>query len=227
MIWLVGKNPLQFNTLAHSLQVGKMPSRQYENLTEVLNFIEEKPEAILIDMDGMEELSLEFCWIVTQKLSLKNTSIILFSSNKNESMEVSAFQSGASDFILKPFKEKPVFSRIISRLHQPNDKHILRHTINGNEILEINREEYSVRYRNEEITLSRKEFELLYLFAGNPGKVFSREELYKRIWSGLFDPKERTIDVHILRLRKKLDEKLIATLKGVGYRFNTRSAKAS
>jgi two-component system alkaline phosphatase synthesis response regulator PhoP len=226
MIWFVGKTLEQYQPVIRSLNVNRIQSRQYASLTDVLNLIDEKPQAIVIDMDGIETLTLEFCWIVTHNLNPKRTNILLFSSNSDESLEVSAFQSGASDFILKPFKDQPVVSRISSRIGFTNENSMLRSSGNGQQTLEINKDEFSVIYDGNEITFSRKEFELLYLLASHPGKVFSREEIYKKIWTGAFDPKERTIDVHILRVRKKLDDNVISTLKGVGYRFNLKHCSA-
>jgi two-component system alkaline phosphatase synthesis response regulator PhoP len=222
MIWFVGKKLEQYKPVMHTLSANKINSRQYESLTDVMKQMDQKPMAIVIDMDGIETLSLEFCWIVTHNMNPKQTNILLFSSNSDEKLEVSAFQSGASDFILKPFREQSVVSRISSRIGINNDNSIVRSSGNGKQMLEINKDQFSVVYNGTEINFSRKEFELLHLFASQPGKVFSREDLYKKIWTGTFNSKERTIDVHILRIRKKLDDSVITTLKGVGYRFNLK-----
>ncbi len=222
MIWLVGKDLNQYRPLLHTFSNQKIASKHYESLTDALRVLDQKPDAILIDIDGVEQLSLEFCWIVNHNINYKKASIFIFSSNADETLEVSAFEAGASDFIVKPFRKDAVLSRIQSRLNNFSENHLIRSSLNGETVLEINKEEFSVLFKDEMITLSRKEFELLYLLAGNPGKVFSREELYKRVWSNEYDPKDRTIDVHILRLRKKLDDNIITTLKGVGYRLNLK-----
>jgi two-component system alkaline phosphatase synthesis response regulator PhoP len=223
MIWLVGKDLGEYRPLINTLSTQKIFSKEYNNLSDVLRVLDQMPDAIIIDVDGIEALSLEFCWIVNHNLKYKKANIIFFSSNNDSNLEVSAFEAGVSDFILKPFKKEAAISRIQSRLNIHSDKHVIRTSQNGETIFEINKEDFSVLFKDSLITLSKKEFELLYVLAANPGKVFGREELYKKIWSSEYDPKDRSIDVHILRLRKKLDENIITTLKGIGYRFNLKT----
>jgi two-component system alkaline phosphatase synthesis response regulator PhoP len=222
MIWLVGQDLNQYRQLIHSFVIRKIQSRQFHALSEVINNKNESPDAILIDIDGMEALSLEYCWIATHSNDNKKTNILLFSSNADEAIEVSAFEAGANDFILKPFKPAAVVERISTRLEKVSSKHVIRSVVDGEHPLEIDKEKFSVRFKEEEVLFSRKEFELLFLLAGNPGKVYRREELYKALWSGEYDPKDRTIDVHILRIRKKISDNSIITIKGVGYRFNLK-----
>ena len=220
MIWLVGKDLVQYRQIMHSLNVQKIANEQYENITDVFKILDKKPEAILIDIDGIETVSLEFCWIVNHNSKFSKATIMVFSSNVDEALEVSAFEAGVADFIVKPFKKEAVLSRINARLNNFSSTRLIR-TVD-NDVLEINKEDFSISYRNTLISLSKKEFELLYLLASNPGKVFKRDELYKRIWSGDYDPNDRSIDVHILRIRKKLTDNVISTIKGVGYRFNNQ-----
>jgi two-component system alkaline phosphatase synthesis response regulator PhoP len=177
MIWLVGEDLNQYRQLLHSFAVQKIPNRQFDRLADVIHNIEQKPEAILIDIDGIEQLSLEFCSIVSHKQYNCKTNILLFSSNTDENVEVSAFEAGANDFILKPFKHTAVLQRIQARLDKLSSTQVLKLILHPTHTLEINKEEFTVQYDGNEITFSKKEFELLFLLASNPGNVFRREEL--------------------------------------------------
>jgi len=152
--------------------------------------------------------------------SLKETYILFLTARAEEYSELAGFEAGADDYITKPIKPRVLISRI---------KAIMRRgavTGNGEEEgsclkvhdLEIDRGEYVVRRNTTEISLPRKEFELLFCLASKPGKIFKREELLEKIWGDVYVV-DRTVDVHIRKLREKLGEEYIQTIKGVGYKF--------
>ncbi|MEL0300692.1 MAG: response regulator transcription factor, partial [Flavobacteriaceae bacterium] len=131
--------------------------------------------------------------------------------------QVAAFESGADDYVTKPIKPRIFNSKVKAMLRR-----FLKDDIGGSLVLgdmEINAEEYKVIQKGEEITLPRKEFELLYLLASKPGKVFKRLKIMESVWGSDVVVGDRTIDVHIRKLREKLGDDYFKTVKGVGYKF--------
>ena len=144
---------------------------------------------------------------------------ILFISAKSEEVDrLLGFAIGADDYITKPIKPKLLVSKVKALLRRLKDKEQNSETLNVGGI-EINREEYKIVKDNIEIVLPRKEFELFYLLASKPGKVFKRDEILDRVWGNEVVVGGRTIDVHIRKLREKIGEELFKTIKGVGYKF--------
>ena len=134
----------------------------------------------------------------------------------DDSTEVKGLESGADDYLTKPIRPKVLISKVnaLFRRHVKEDDG----NLNLGD-LKINREKYSVVHKDEEITLARKEFELLSLLASKPGKVFLRNEILNQIWGTEVIVGDRTIDVHIRKIRQKLNLDCIKTVKGVGYKF--------
>jgi len=218
-LWLVGQAAPEHEPLLDELSHFSYAVDQYKNLSEALQRLSSNPpEGILIDADQMEIPCIEFCHQV-KSMRKNKTVLIVMSSNVSESMEVSVFDAGADEFVQKPVKTKAFIRRIAARLTPMLDSYSILYKENGKSALQIDKESFSVYLNQNLIPLSRKEFELLHLMASQPGKVFTREEIFSKIWKRLPSAKERTIDVHILRLRKKLGEEFITTQKGVGYRF--------
>ena len=149
---------------------------------------------------------------------LRNTIIIFLSARSEDYTQISAYDAGADDYISKPVKPKILLKKISNiakkiKLEKTNPK------ILDLGSLKINREEYIVIKNKNEILLPRKEFELLFLLGSKPEKVFTREEIMNKVWGTLVIVGDRTIDVHIRKLREKIGEKYIKTIKGVGYKF--------
>lgn len=177
------------------------------------------PDIILIDimmpvMDGIQAGK-------AIKNELKNTHLIYLTARAEEYSEVAAFEAGADDYITKPIKPRALLSRIQAWFRKETEKNtdsnILE--IGG---LTINKENYSVTKEDGSVKiLPKKEFEILYYLASHPNKVQSRESLLQKIWGADIFVVERTIDVHIRKVREKIGEKYIGTLKGVGYMFTT------
>ncbi len=183
------------------------------------NLKNSKTEVILMDTSHNEVACLELCHVIKSNLSSRKKVVIITSDNQDESCEVAAFRAGADDYITKPVKPVALIERLKTRLGEPKDTIIVHPELNGHSSIHIDRESYTVFVDNKALNLSRKEFELLYLLASAPGKIFRREEVFEKVWKKKFEEPNRTIDVHILRLRKKLGRDYIQTQKGVGYRF--------
>jgi len=196
--------------------------RHVAKYSEALNILlSYKPEVIILDSSGNELSALEICNAIKSMNSLKGAIVIILSNRQDELMEVSSFNAGADDFIMFPFHEIALVERIKIRLKSPGKIITIIQDYRDAPLLKIDRESYSVSLGNHFIQLSRKEFELLYLLASNPEKLFGREEIFQNVWNKKTLGKNRTIDVHISRLRQKLGNRFISSQKGLGYRFNT------
>jgi two-component system alkaline phosphatase synthesis response regulator PhoP len=131
---------------------------------------------------------------------------------------VAGFEAGADDYIAKPIKPKVLVSKVKALLRRMKEDEAKGDILNVGGI-EVNREEYKIVQDGREIVLPRKEFELFYLLASKPGKVFKREEILDKVWGNEVVVGGRTIDVHIRKLREKIGDELFKTIKGVGYKF--------
>jgi two-component system alkaline phosphatase synthesis response regulator PhoP len=177
-----------------------------------------RTDIFLIDSSRNEVASFELCHVIKSNVHWMKNPVIIFSDNTDESVEVAAFRAGADDYLRKPVKPIALVERIKARVNEPKDVITVQQETDGGQIY-IDRRSYTVYAGNKALNLSRKEFELLYLLASQPGKIFRREEVFAKIWNKKFEESNRTVDVHILRLRKKLGQHSIYTQKGVGYRF--------
>ena len=144
--------------------------------------------------------------------------ITFLTARGEEYSQVAGFDAGADDYITKPIKPKLLVSKVKALLRRLKSDEKSTETLIIADI-EINREEYKIIKNNKEIILPRKEFELFYLLATKPGKVFKREEILDKVWGNEVIVGGRTIDVHIRKLREKIGEDLFKTIKGVGYKF--------
>lgn len=178
-----------------------------------------KPHLIFLDIMMPHMDGIEVC-AELRKLEETKDSIIVFLTARNEDYtQVAALESGADDFISKPIKPRVFLSKVKSLLRRINTvSEDLRQIIEIDD-LKIDPISYTIYKNNEKISLPRKEFELIRLLASNPNKVFTREEILQRIWGEDIIVGERTIDVHIRKIREKLQINNIQTIKGVGYKF--------
>lgn len=185
---------------------------------------EVKPHLAILDIMMPEMDGIEACAEMRKIPELKDM-IVLFLTARNEDFsQIASFDAGADDFITKPIKPKVFLSRIQallrrSRLSEPEPS--------GKEQLTtacftIDRSRYLVLKENREIVLPKKEFELLWYLASSPDRVFTRDEIFSSVWGDNVVVGDRTIDVHIRRIREKLETDCIKTIKGVGYKFETR-----
>ncbi len=186
-----------------------------EALKKAKKFI---PDIILLDVMMPEMDGIEACSNLREIESLSKSMIIFLSARGEDFTQIAAFDAGADDYINKPVKPKILLKKISSI-----SRRILSENNNTSNIivgsLVIDRESYNVTLEKDEIALPRKEFELLYLLASKPGKVLTRDEIMFKVWGTQVVVGDRTIDVHVRKLREKIGEKYIKTIKGVGYKF--------
>lgn len=177
------------------------------------------PDLVLLDimmpmMDGVET-----CRQLRLIPELQKTFVIFLTARAEEYSEVAAFEVGADDYITKPIKPRALMSRINAYFRRDTKKSAPVNLINIGDLV-IDRTSYTIKIGQKEINLPKKEFELLYFLALNPNKVFSREDLLENIWGTDVYVLARTVDVHIRKVREKIGEEYITTVKGVGYKFS-------
>ena len=179
----------------------------------------EHPQLIIMDVMMPEMDGMEACENIRKIPELSNTIITFLTARSEDYSQVAGFEAGADDYISKPIKPKLLVSKVkalLRRLKGEETKNLETLTVGS---IIINREEYKIIKDNIEIVLPRKEFELFYLLASKPGKVFKREEILDKIWGNDVIVGGRTIDVHIRKLREKIGDDYFKTTKGVGYKF--------
>lgn len=178
----------------------------------------EQPHLILLDvmMPGMD--GIETCDKIRNSPELEDTLVAFLTARGEDYSQVAGFDAGADDYITKPIKPKVLISRIkaLLRRYGQTEK---KSNIQEFGKITIDLDKYQVRYKDKKLDLPRKEFELLSLLTSRPGKVFHRDEILDKIWGNEVVVGGRTIDVHIRKLREKIGEKYIKTVKGVGYKF--------
>ncbi|MDN3607383.1 response regulator transcription factor [Kaistella yonginensis] len=176
------------------------------------------PDLILLDVMMPEKDGIETCQELRQIKELQNTLIVFLSARSEEFSQLAGFQAGANDYVVKVIKPKILISKINALLQLTskvsNDAKVL--TVGD---LVIDKDNVKVTKNGQHFLLPKKEFDLLYLLASNTEKVFKREEILERVWGNDVVVGERTIDVHIRRLREKLGINTIQTLKGIGYKL--------
>lgn len=176
----------------------------------------ELPQLIILDVMMPEMDGIEACETIRSNPELKDVVITFLTARGEDYSQVAGFDAGADDYITKPIKPKVLVSKVKALLRR--FKEDVKDTVKvGN--LVINRDEYKIILKGEEIILPRKEFELLSLLASKPGKVFKRDEILDKVWGNEVVVGGRTIDVHIRKLREKIGDKSFKTVKGVGYKF--------
>ncbi|MDZ4715943.1 MAG: response regulator transcription factor [Cytophagales bacterium] len=178
-----------------------------------------KPDVVLLDVMMPHMDGVEACRKLRANADLANTYIVFLTARSEEYTEVKAFDVGADDYITKPIKPRALMSRIQALLRRDTKGKFSNDQITLGD-LAIDRSSYTVHIRGKEINLPKKEFELLYFLAKHPNKVFNRDELLQNIWGSDVYVLSRTVDVHIRKVREKIGDEYIATVKGVGYKFN-------
>jgi two-component system alkaline phosphatase synthesis response regulator PhoP len=182
----------------------------------------EKPDLIIMDLMMPEMDGMEACHEIRKIPDLEHTLITFLSARNEDFTQVAGLDAGADDYITKPIKPRLLTSRVKALLRRKNNtteesvENNTKITV-GN--ITIDREKYSAYKNNKEIILPKKEFELLALLMSKPGKVFTRDIILEKVWGGEVVVGDRTIDVHIRKLREKIGDKVIKTVKGVGYKF--------
>jgi two-component system alkaline phosphatase synthesis response regulator PhoP len=177
------------------------------------------PDLVLLDIMMPKMDGVEACRQIRAMTELQNTFIVFLTARAEEYSEVAAFDVGADDYILKPIKPRALMSRISALFRRDSKKKSTSSQIKIGELL-IDRTSYTIKIKGKEVSLPKKEFELLFFLAQNPNKVFSRDDLLQNIWGSDVYVLARTVDVHIRKVREKIGDDYITTVKGVGYKFN-------
>lgn len=177
------------------------------------------PTLILMDVMMPQMDGIEACQIIRKDLNLKQPIIAFLTARAEDYAQIAGFSAGADDYISKPIRPRLLISKIQSLLRRVNVANTANTERHEGGII-IDRERFVVIVEQQEFQLPKKEFELLELLASRPGKVFNREQILSLVWGNETVVGERTIDVHIRKLREKLGESYIRTIKGVGYTFN-------
>lgn len=176
------------------------------------------PDLILLDVMMPDKDGIETCQDLRKIKELQNTLIVFLSARGEEFSQLAGYQAGANDYVVKVIKPKVLISKVNALLQLTNKTEVQGKVlaIGG---LVIDKDNFRVSKNNQVFLLPKKEFDLLYLLASNTQKVFKREEILEKVWGNDVIVGERTIDVHIRRLREKLGDNTIQTLKGIGYKL--------
>ena len=177
------------------------------------------PDLILLDIMMPHQDGVETCRQIREIPEMANSHVTFLTARAEEYSEVAAFEVGADDYITKPIKPRALMSRISALFRKEKKNKVVPKISVGN--LTIDKSSYTITIKGEPYTLPKKEFELLYFLAQNPNKVFSRDELLQQIWGTDVYVLARTVDVHIRKVREKIGNGYITTVKGVGYKFDT------
>ena len=179
------------------------------------------PSLILLDVMMPKMDGIETCQIIRKDLNITQPIIAFLTSRAEDYAQIAGFEAGADDYISKPIRPRLLLSKIESLLRRLDKSHgiVIESQVNS---LKIDREKFLIEIDEKQIILPKKEFELLELLASRPGKVFNREQILSIVWGNETIVGERTIDVHIRKLREKLGDDYIRTIKGVGYTFNEK-----
>lgn len=178
-----------------------------------------QPDLIVLDIMMPKMDGIEACRILRTMPEFKNTFMVFLTARSEEYSEIAGFNVGADDYIAKPIKPRALVSRINAILRRnTSPEEVMDNKLEISDLV-IDREAYLVFQKGQKVVLAKKEFELLYLLASKPGKVYTRDVILKNIWEDSVVVTNRTIDVHIRKIREKLGEDYISTVKGVGYKF--------
>ena len=217
-ILLVDDDPDILEFIEYNLEKEGYEVSTASNGVEAIKIAEKvHPDLILLDVMMPEMDGVETCTRLREIDAVKHTRIAFLTARGEDYSQIAGFDAGGDDYILKPVKPRVLVSRIKALLRRSGAAEETAEPENG---LKIDRERYEVSKDGERISLPRKEFELLALLMSKPGKVFTREIILSTVWGEEVVVGDRTIDVHIRKLREKLGSNFIKTIKGVGYKYN-------
>ncbi|KAA8482750.1 two-component system alkaline phosphatase synthesis response regulator PhoP [Arcticibacter tournemirensis] len=207
---------IEYNLKKEGYQVFSASNGQ-EGITEAKRA---RPDLIILDVMMPKMDGIEACRIMRTMNEFKSTFMVFLTARSEEYSEIAGFNVGADDYIAKPIKPRALISRINAILRRNNQtEDIIENKLEISDLV-IDRETYLVYQQGQKVVLAKKEFELLYLLASRPGKVYTRDVILKNIWEDSVVVTNRTIDVHIRKLREKLGDTYVSTVKGVGYKFD-------
>lgn len=180
-----------------------------------------KPDLIILDVMMPQMDGIEVCEVLRKMPGFETTLICFLTARGEDYSQIAGLDAGADDYISKPVKPRVLVSRINAMLRRKSNPEHSKEEIPSNEELIINREKYLVYKSGEALHLPKKEFELLALLASRPDIVFEREQILEKVWGSDIVVGDRTIDVHVRKLREKIGDKYIKTVKGIGYKFES------
>ena len=182
--------------------------------------VQEKPHLVILDVMMPEMDGIETCREIKQIPGLKDSLVVFLTARGEDYSQIAGFDAGADDYITKPIKPKVLTSRVkaLLRRYKAAEGESLIHNLPE---MIIDREKYVIFKDGKEITLPKKEFELLLLLTSRPNKVFSSDEIFARVWGNDVIVGDRTIDVHVRKIREKIGIENIKTIKGVGYKYES------
>lgn len=218
-ILLVDDEPDILEFLSYNLKKEGFKVFSANNGEEGVKMVQQlSPSLILMDVMMPKMDGIEACQIIRKDLNISQPIIAFLTSRAEDYAQIAGFEAGADDYITKPIRPRLLISKIESLLRRIDQKKL----DGGSSInkLVIDREKFVIELNGKEILLPKKEFELLELLASRPGKVYNRDQILSIVWGNDTVVGERTIDVHIRKLREKLGDDYIRTVKGVGYTFN-------
>jgi two-component system, OmpR family, alkaline phosphatase synthesis response regulator PhoP len=175
------------------------------------------PDLIILDIMMPKKSGVEVCEILRTQPIFHDTLILMLTALNDEGFHIKGLESGADDYVNKPVSPRVIVSRVGALLRRSNKESAEKVLSRGN--LQIDPTKFEVMVDGQPVTLAKKEFELLYLLASRPGRVFLRNEILNQVWGNDVIVGDRTIDVHIRKIRQKLGLDCITTVKGVGYKF--------
>ena len=211
---------LEYNLLKENFLLAKATNGK-EAIVAAKSF---QPHLIIMDVMMPEMDGIEAARQIKSNPEFKNTLILFLTARGEEYTEIAAFESGATDYVVKPIKLRALISRINALLTREAAVPESKNDVISIGDLVIDRVQYAATFQGRALILPKKEFELLSFLAKNPNKVFNRDELLEKVWGSDVFVVERTVDVHIRKLREKIPEYYIKTLKGVGYLFSIEKA---
>ena len=218
-ILVVDDEPDILELVQYNLEKGGFQVETASNGVEAIEIASGwQPNLILLDVMMPEMDGMETCMQIRDHAKLENTIIAFLTARAEDYSQIAGFDAGADDYITKPIKPRVLLSRIKALLRR-SPREADRKPVYAGKTITIDRERYIVIRNGEEMNLPKKEFELLSLLVSQPGKVFTRSSILSQVWGNDVVVGDRTIDVHIRKLREKLGDHYFKTVKGVGYKF--------
>lgn len=203
---------LKYNLINEGYQV--FTAKDGDEALEKAKFAQ--PDLIVLDIMMPKKTGVEVCEILRTQSAFKNTLILFLTALNDEGTQIKGLEMGADDYISKPISPRVFLSRVNALFRRLNKSEAKKIQVDG---LTIDPEKFIIQLQGKDIVLAKKEFELLYLLASKPGRVFLRNEILSQVWGNDVIVGDRTIDVHIRKIRQKLGIDCITTVKGVGYKF--------
>lgn len=205
---------LEYNLTSKGYQVNKAKN----GIEAIKKAADWKPHLVLLDVMMPEMDGIETCEQLRKNPALADLVIVFLTARSEDYSQVAGLEAGADDYITKPIKPKVLLSKIKAILRRFKETDTNNAVVEAGDLV-INREEYKIIYKQKELILPRKEFELISLLASKPNKVFERGEILDKVWGNEVIVGGRTIDVHIRKLREKIGDHHFKTIKGVGYKY--------